>query len=125
MRKFIVILIVSIIAIFAGWFWWKFYFTYSDGERSGLLQKFSRRGNIFKTYEGELVLNSLTANGSVSPYSTEKFYFSVADDSLGQVMQAHSYEGKRVVIHYNQKNGTLPWRGDTEFIVDSVRVLDQ
>jgi len=40
-------------------------------------------------------------------------------------MQAHTYEGKRVVIHYNQKNGVLPWRGDTEFIVDSVRLLDQ
>ena len=125
MKKFITIIIVSIIAIFSGWFWWKFYFTYSDGERSGLLQKFSRRGNVFKTYEGELVLNSLTANGSLSPYSTEKFYFSVADDSLGKVMQSHAYEGKRVVIHYNQKNGVLPWRGDTEFIVDSVRLLDQ
>lgn len=125
MKKFIVIVIISIIAIFSGWFWWKFYFTYSEGERSGLLQKFSRKGNLFKTYEGELVLNSLTANGNISPYSTEKFYFSVADDSLGHVMQAHTYEGKRVVIHYNQKNGVLPWRGDTEFIVDSVRLLDQ
>jgi hypothetical protein len=125
MKKFIKIIVVSIIIIFAGWFWWKFYFTYSEGERSGLLQKFSRKGNIFKTYEGEMVLNSLTANGSLSPYSTEKFYFSVEDDSLGKVMQAHTYEGKRVVIHYNQKNGVLPWRGDTEFIVDSVRLLDQ
>ena len=88
-------------------------------------KNFPDRGNVFKTFEGELVLNSLTANGSLSPYSTEKFYFSVADDSLGQVMQSHAYEGKRVVIHYNQKNGVLPWRGDTEFIVDSVRLLDQ
>jgi len=125
MKKFIVILIVSIIAIFSGWFWWKFYFTYSDGERSGLLQKFSRRGNVFKTFEGELVLNSLTANGSLSPYSTEKFYISVADDSLGEVVQSGAYEGERVVVDYNRKNGVLPWRGDTEFIVDSVRLLDQ
>jgi hypothetical protein len=88
-----------------------------------LLQKFSHRGNFFKTYEGELVLNSLTPNGTIAPYSSEKFYFSVADDSLGKVMK--DYEGKRVVIHYNQKNGALPWRGDTEYIVDSVRVLSQ
>jgi len=122
-KKFIVIVIIFIIAIFSGWFWWKFYFTYSEGNRSGLLQKFSYKGNFFKTYEGELVLNSITANGSVAPYSMEKFYFSVADDSLGKKMQ--DYEGKRVVIHYNQKNGVLPWRGDTEYIVDSVRVLGQ
>jgi hypothetical protein len=122
-KKFIVILIVSIIAILSGWFWWKFYFTYSEGNRSGLLQKFSHKGNFFKTYEGELVLNSLTPNGTITPYSSEKFYFSVADDSLGKQMK--NYEGKRVVIHYNQKNGVIPWRGDTEYIVDSVRVLDQ
>jgi len=122
MKKFIVIIIISIIAIFAGWFWWKFYFTYSEGNRAGLLQKFSYKGNVFKTYEGELVLSSLTIRGT-TPLSSEKFYFSVEDESLGEKMTG--YEGKRVVIHYNQKNGILPWRGDTEFIVDSVRLVDQ
>jgi hypothetical protein len=83
-KKFILIIIISIISISSGWFWWKFYFTYSEGNRSGLLQKFSYKGNFFKTYEGELVLNSLTPNGTVAPYSMEKFYFSVANDSLGK-----------------------------------------
>ena len=122
MKKFITIVVIFIIAIFAGWFWWKFYFTYSEGNRSGLLQKFSHKGNIFKTYEGELVLNSLTPSG-IAPYSSEKFYFSVADEALGEKMK--DYEGKRVVIHYNQMNGTLPWRGDSEYIVDSVRLVGQ
>ena len=122
MKKFIVLLVIFIIVIFSGWFWWKFYFTYSEGNRSGLLQKFSHKGNIFKTYEGELVLNSLTPTGT-APFSSEKFYFSVADETLGEKMK--DYEGKRVVIHYNQKNGTLPWRGDTEYIVDSVRLVGQ
>jgi len=121
-KKFITIVVIFIIAIFAGWFWWKFYFTYSEGNRSGLLQKFSHKGNIFKTYEGELVLNSLTPSG-IAPYSSEKFYFSVADEALGEKMK--DYEGKRVVIHYNQMNGTLPWRGDSEYIVDSVRLVGQ
>lgn len=122
MKKFITIVVIFIIAIFAGWFWWKFYFRYSEGNRSGLLQKFSHKGNIFKTYEGELVLNSLTPSG-IAPYSSEKFYFSVADEALGEKMK--DYEGKRVVIHYNQMNGTLPWRGDSEYIVDSVRLVGQ
>lgn len=30
------------------------------------------------------------------------------------------YEGKNVKLHYLQKNGTLPWRGDSEYIVDEV-----
>jgi hypothetical protein len=121
-KKFITIVVIFIIAIFAGWFWWKFYFTYSEGNRSGLLQKFSHKGNVFKTYEGELVLNSLTTAGT-APFSSEKFYFSVADETLGEKMK--NYEGKRVVMHYDQKNGALPWRGDTEYIVDSVRLVDQ
>jgi hypothetical protein len=68
MKKFIVLLVIFIIVIFSGWFWWKFYFIYSEGNRSGLLQKFSHKGNIFKTYEGELVLNSLTPTGT-APFS--------------------------------------------------------
>lgn len=119
MKKFLWSSILIIILVFAGWFYWKFYFTYSDGNRSGLLQKFSRRGNVFKTYEGELLLNSFVVNGA-TPLSSEKFLFSVANKKLGEKM--NSYEGKKVVIHYNQKNGTLPWRGDTEYIVDSVEL---
>lgn len=119
MKKFLWSSVLIIVLVFAGWFYWKFYFTYSDGNRSGLLQKFSRKGNIFKTYEGELLLNSFVVNGAV-PLSSEKFLFSVEDKSLGEKM--NSYEGKKVVIHYNQKNGTLPWRGDTEYIVDSVEL---
>jgi hypothetical protein len=122
MKKTITVIVLLILLFFAGWFYWKYYYTYSDGNRSGLLQKMSHRGNVFKTYEGELVLNSLIAN-SASPMSAEKFYFSVADEALGKTMS--NYEGKRVVIHYQQKNGILPWRGDTEYIVDSVSVVIQ
>jgi len=118
MKKILRIIIICLIVFIAGWFWWKFYYTYSEGNRSGLLQKFSHKGNIFKTYEGELVLNSLTIGGGVTPYSSEKFYFSVVDKALGEQMK--HYEGQRVVVHYNQKNGVLPWRGDSPYIVDSV-----
>jgi hypothetical protein len=113
-RTFIIIMIFSL----AGWIWWNFYYTYSEGNRGGLLQKFSYKGNIFKTYEGELVLNSITIGGNVTPYSSEKFYFSVQDEKLGK--QMNLYEGKRVLVHYSQKHGTLPWRGETPYIVDSI-----
>jgi len=121
MKKIFTIIFVALIAIFGIWFWWKFYYTYSDGNRTGLLQKFSHKGNVFKTYEGELVMSSIIANGA-SPIASEKFYFSVADPTLGEKMK--NYEGKKVVLVYKQKNGTLPWRGDSQYIVDSVRVVD-
>jgi len=117
MRKFISILLIVFVSIFAFWFWWNFYYTYSEGNRSGMLQKMSHKGNIFKTYEGEMVLNSLLINGS-APISSEKFYFSVAEETLGKKLG--QFEGLRLVVHYQEKKGTLPWRGDSKYIVDSI-----
>ncbi len=77
---------------------------------------------MFKTYEGELVLSGFTVNGNM-PMSTEKFYFSVDNDVIGERMK--QFEGKKVVVMYKQKKGTLPWRGDSPYIVDSVRLVDQ
>jgi hypothetical protein len=120
MRKILPLAIIIILVAFCSWFYWKYYFTYSDGNRTGLLQKFSRRGNMFKTYEGELVLSSLIGN-TTSPLSSEKFYFSVNDPAVAKKLM--NYEGQRVALHYQEKNGTLFWRGDTRYIVDSIRPI--
>jgi len=99
-------------------FWWNFYYTYSDGYRSGVLQKLSHKGNLAKTYEGELILSSVTSSVNV-PLASEKFFFSIENDSLARMMM--NFEGKRVKVHYQQKKGTLFWRGDSEYIVDEAR----
>jgi hypothetical protein len=107
------------LAALVGFIFWKYYFTYSDGERFGLLQKFSRKGNIFKTYEGEMILSSVRGNTNVT-IASEKFYFSVGNKIIAD--QLMRLQGRSVTVHYKQKNGTLPWRGESEYIVDSVRV---
>ncbi len=122
MRKSLPIIIVVILVIFSAWFYWKYYSTYSDGNRTGLLQKFSHKGNIFKTYEGELVLSSVMGN-NMSPIASEKFYFSVEDAGVAKKLM--NYEGQKVVLHYLEKNGNLFWRGDTRYIVDSIRSVTQ
>lgn len=99
-------------------FWWNFYYTYSDGYRSGVLQKLSHKGNFAKTYEGELILSSVTSSVNV-PLASEKFFFSIENDSLARVMM--NFEGKRVRVHYQQKKGTLFWRGESEYIVDEAK----
>ena len=116
-KKFIrwfIFILVLMLALFS---YWKYFFTYSDGNRTGLLQKLSHKGTIFKTYEGELVLSSISSTANVA-LASEKFYFSVADKVIAKKMEA--FEGKRVKLHYLQKNGTLPWRGESEYIVDEV-----
>ena len=118
--KALIISILALLLIGWGYFHWKYNYTYSEGNRSGLLQKFSHKGNLFKTYEGELVLNSLTSTGT-NPISAEKFYFSVDKKTVAEKLMG--VEGQRVILHYEEKNGAVAWRGDSKYIVDSVKVL--
>ena len=119
MRKYLFRIIILVILISGMIIYWKYSFTYSDGYRAGLLQKFSRKGAMFKTYEGEMILSSIQSNANVT-LASEKFLFSVTDKNLAN--QLDRLQGESVVVHYEQKNSTLPWRGESEYIVDSVRV---
>jgi type II secretory pathway component PulF len=109
--------IFTVLLVGAVGFWWKFYYTYSKGSRSGMLQKISYKGNLFKTYEGELILRSLQTTTGVG-LASEKFYFSIASDSIAKAVMA--LEGKNVSLTYEEKKGTLPWRGDSEYIIVAV-----
>lgn len=116
-KKIIRIILLLLFLALAGYFYWKYAVTYSEGNRYGLLQKFSRRGNVFKTYEGEMILSSVRGNANV-PIASEKFFFSVADDKVAA--QLMNLQGHSITVHYKEKNGVLFWRGDTKYIVDSV-----
>ena len=117
MKKFLYWSLAILLVVLAIFCYWKYSFTYSDGNRSGLLQKFSYKGTIFKTYEGELILSSVKSNQDVS-LASEKFHFSVPDKALAEKLL--KLEGTMVVLHYKEKNGTLPWRGETVYLVDDV-----
>lgn len=118
-KKFIRWLVFILLVVLGVFIYWKYFYTYSDGYRSGLLQKLSHKGNVFKTYEGELVQRSIVSTSNVG-IASEKFYFSVANDSVAKAMM--NFEGKNVRLHYQQKNGTLPWRGESEYIVDEIQI---
>ena len=113
MRRIGLILLL-VLALFC---WWKYFYTFSDGYRTGLVQKLSHKGNLFKTYEGELVLSSIASTSSVT-LASEKFYFTVSNDSIAKLLQ--NFEGRQAKLHYEQKNGKLFWRGESEYIVDAV-----
>jgi len=119
LRRTLYLLSFLIILFLAAFIYWKYFYTYSDGYRAGLLQKFTRKGNIFKTYEGELILSSV-AGGSNVVIASEKFFFSVTDERLASHLD--TLQGKNVIVHYKQKNGALIWKGDTPYYVDSVRL---
>ncbi len=110
----VVVLIAGTIVIY-----WKYFYTYSEGYRAGLLQKFSSKGTIFKTYEGEMILSSVSSNRDVA-IASEKFFFTLTNKAL--VREFDTIQGQMVIVHYKQKNGTLFWRGDSEYLVDSVKL---
>jgi len=108
----IVLIVISIIYV-------KYFYTYSEGYRAGLLQKFSHKGAIFKTYEGEIILSSVSSSRDVA-LASEKFLFSVTNKSL--VRQFDTLQGQPVIVHYRQKNAPVFWRGDSPYLVDSIKV---
>ena len=121
MKKILIWGSVIIIVVLSFLFYWNYFNTYSEGNRSGILQKFSKKGNIFKTYEGELIMSSI-ASTSNTTIASEKFNFSVKEDSIAKVL--FNLEGKRVTIHYEQKRGHLPWNGETDYFINNIISTD-
>ena len=110
------VLIVPLI-VFALYTWSALTWTYSSGERAGYVQKLSKKGWICKTWEGEMALVSIP--GTVS----EKFYFTVRDDSIAALI--NQTIGKRVAVMYQQHKG-IPTScfGDTEYFVAGLKVVE-
>jgi len=117
MRKYLIRALLILVVVLGLIFYWKYFYTYSEGYRAGLLQKFSSRGTLFKTYEGEIILSSVQTSANVA-LASEKFFFSVNDEQVARNIER--LQGENVVVHYTEKNGILPWRGDTRYLVDSV-----
>ena len=115
MLKFFVGFLIAIIVVLAGFTWFTLHWAYADGERAGFLQKFSRKGWICKTWEGQMAL--VTLPGTVA----EKFDFTVRDDEVAK--QLGSSIGKRMSVHYEQRKW-IPTScfGDTEYFVTSMQL---
>ena len=117
MRRFLAWIVAIIVTFLAIYILLNIAYTYSDGNRAGKLIKFSHRGYLFKTYEGEMNLGGInTTNGGV--LINNMWLFSVSDRSVADSLS--KLEGKDITVHYKEKLSTLPWRGDTKYIVDKV-----
>ena len=120
--KKVLLMFFALFVILMGIFiYWKYFYIYSDGYRAGLLQKFSHKGTFIKTWEGEMILSSVSGNMNVV-IASEKFYFSVLDEILSQ--QLDTIQGRMVIVHYQQRNGVTFWRGDSKYLVDSVKLIN-
>jgi hypothetical protein len=112
LRKFLLITLATIILGFSAFFAVLYYATYSEGTRTGELIKFSHKGYVFKTWEGELS-QGLSGN--------KIFGFSILDNEEATIQKLKSLEGRYVKVTYVERYKTFPWWGDTKYFVTDVK----
>jgi hypothetical protein len=124
LKKYLIFISLTLIVIFGTWMYFKYWFVYSEGTRVGILYKFSRKGTIFKTYEGEMLLPGVGNQRSQSKtMTTNNFLFSVSDEKLAKKLMES--QGMELELHYKNFNNSLPWRGESFDKEDGQYVVDK
>jgi hypothetical protein len=118
-----IVISIIIIAVVAGASIFSFYYwgVYDEGVRAGVVLRISKKGVVFKTYEGQLNLETFGALKGANPIM-ESFDFSVEKDNDQAIknLEAAALSGERVNLHYIKRYKTFPWRGDTKYFVTTV-----
>ena len=112
----VVILVLALVALI----YFKYFFVFGEGVKTGHLNYAVRKGNLFKTYEGKLIQSGFKspASGSIQSY---EFEFSIKSKRVFEILERNS--GKSFDLHYKEYHGVVPWRGNTVYIVDSILAM--
>src|SRR5579862_7616931 len=116
-RKIITTLVVVLVIILIGTIYYRYYFVFGEGVKAGQLNYFVKKGYMFKTYEGKLIQAGLKTPIAGNVASNE-FAFSVVSESVAQKLNTNA--GSFLELHYKEYLHTLPWRGVSVYVVDSV-----
>ena len=117
--KVITTIVVVLLLALAAFIYFRFCFVYSSGVNAGDINYFQKEGVIFKTYEGKMIQSGLRSAGKSSSLGggvqSNEFKFSVTDEKIADSLMRCS--GKRVELRWKRYMGTLPWRGNSQFVV--------
>ena len=116
-RLFIGIIVLAVLGLLLSFLATKV--PYSEGERAGVVSKFSRKGYVFKTDEGEL---NVGAQGQVGNMANNLWAFTVDSDdpAMSKKLEDAMLTGRRLRLHYEQRYLKFFWMGDTEYFVTKV-----
>ena len=118
LRRTLFFSVVALALLLAAYTWFVLTWSYSRGERAGFVQKFSKKGVVVKTWEGELLMVTLPG---VMP---ERWEFTVRDDAVAARINA--LMGKRIALSYEQHIGVpTTLFGETGYFVTSVREVKE
>lgn len=116
-RIITVILLLAGIGVFSFYYWG----VYDEGVRAGKVLRISKQGVLFKTYEGQLNMDSFGSLKGASPIA-ETFDFSVEKnrEAIIKELEAVALSGERVNLHYVKRYAAFPWRGATKYYIVQV-----
>jgi len=120
-RVLLFALILGVI-VGAGYVWFNYSMTYSDGVSTGNLVKITKKGYIFKTYEGLQDVGGIRANQQGTVISN-MWEFSVIEDDVYQQLQ--NLQNNKVKLYYKQTRKAFPWRGNTNYFVYKVEIIEE
>ena len=117
MRKTIWTIVFVGLLILAGFVYWRYFFVFGEGAKSGDLNFLVKKGYVFKTWEGKLIQSGLRSK-SPNTVQSYDFDFSVTKDEIAQKLLSN--QGKMFNLHYKEYLGALPWRGYSKYVVDII-----
>lgn len=98
--------------------------SYSTGYRAGNVMKLSKKGVVFKTWEGELNVGGFSDGGGDGDMATTVWSFSVSDDAVVKEIENAVDKGSKVKLQYVEKYFQLDFCGDTKYFVTGVEQVD-
>jgi len=114
-----ILLVLILVLAVAGYF--RYFWVFGTGVKAGELNYVVHKGVLFKTYEGKMVQTGIRSSGG--SLQSFEFLFSVEDPAVAEQMMVHS--GNQFNLHYKEYLAALPWRGHSEFVVDSIISMEE
>ncbi|KQM73037.1 hypothetical protein ASE74_21250 [Pedobacter sp. Leaf216] len=111
-----IVAVIFVLMLF-GFAYYNYFFVFGEGVKAGELNYIVKKGYVFKTNEGKLIQSGVRSRQKGTLENNE-FEFSVADENIAAKLMGNS--GKFYELHYKEYKSTLPWRGYSKYVVDSI-----
>ena len=121
--KIITILSLLIAIVLTLFIYFHFFFVYSSGVNAGEINYFQQEGLVFKTYEGKMIQTGFKSAINATKLQSNEFKFSVTDKKIADTLMRCS--GKEVELRWKRYMGTLPWRGNSQYVVTEVLSIQE
>jgi len=122
--KIVIFTFLFVILGLTAFFYFRYYYVFGEGVKSGDLNYVMRKGYVFKTYERKIIQNGLkSAPTNGGTIQSNEFVFSIEDENVAQELSKMS--NRTVDLYYKEYFHTLPWRGNTVYVVDSFIVKSE